>query len=183
GVARALAALGPFYTDAQGLPGGGLPPGGEPGPHSGALGYMEEAGCLLASAACLAQQGQLGNANQLLSRALKTSHRRLGHTQLVCAVLGELAPTFLAQRDAHPALEALTSAATFSRTAGDLWAEAAAKRKLATIFTQQADGKKAAEAAASAGRREQRIAAATAAALADSGRHGYAAGWGLRTVG
>ncbi|KXZ44177.1 hypothetical protein GPECTOR_71g538 [Gonium pectorale] len=179
-VALAVAALGSFYSDAIAGGGASAPNGGG---RAAPLGYFEDAVCLMASASCLAQQGQLMQANQMLSRALKTAHRRVGHTQLVCCILQELAPTFLAQGDAHSALEAIHSANGFSRSTGDLWAEAKGKRHLAAVLTQQGENDKAASAAASAARRESRIREAAAEALADSGRHGYAAGWGLQTVG
>ncbi|KAG2496647.1 hypothetical protein HYH03_005467 [Edaphochlamys debaryana] len=175
GVARALQALGPFYAvdSATGVPAPG--PGALPGP----LGYVEEAGCLLASACCLASQGRLPDANQLLSKALKLAHRKLGHTQLVCAVLSELGPIFLAEGNTQAAGEAVNSAAAFSQAAGDLWAEARAKRGQADTLRAQTMSDMAAAALASAGRREARIAAATAAARSDAGRHGYAVGWRL----
>ncbi|EFJ41116.1 hypothetical protein VOLCADRAFT_98912 [Volvox carteri f. nagariensis] len=208
-VGSALAALGPFYAAAQegttnptsvsasgklagsamaaaaaAVAGGGGGVGG--GPDVGGLGNLEEAACMLASASCLEQQGELAAANQLLSRALKLAFKRLGHTQLTCAILNQLAPIIMSQQpgqpDTHSASEAAKSAVTLSQQAGDLWAEAQGKQLLAAIARVRGEPDRAAAEAASAARRLHRIAAAAAEALSDSGRHGYAAGWGLTAV-
>ncbi|GLC37225.1 hypothetical protein PLESTM_000556300 [Pleodorina starrii] len=190
-VARALAALGPFYVVSEaalgaagGVAGGGGG-GGDVSRLSGCLGNLEDAACLLGSASCLVQQGQLGEANTLLSRALKIAFKRLGHTQLTCAILNQLAPIFLASEppDTHSATEAAKSAVTLSGTAGDLWAAAQGKQLLSAIARLKGEDHRAEAEAAAAGRRQQRITAAAAEALADSGRHGYAACWGLQAVG
>ncbi len=66
--------------------------------------------------------------------------------------------------------------------AGDLWAEAQGKHLMSAISRAKGENGRAAAEAASAARRQQRIAAAAAEAKADSGRHGYAAGWRLQPV-
>ncbi|KAG2438757.1 hypothetical protein HXX76_005301 [Chlamydomonas incerta] len=188
GLARAIEALGPFYAGAVAAPGSAPP----------RLGGLEDSAAALASAACLAQQGDLPAANTLLSKALRTAHRRLGHMQLVCGVLNDLALSFLSPQllDSHSALEAARSATAFARAAGDLWAEARSKRAVAAVMqreggaaaaagnTVEADKSAAAarEAVEAAARREARVAESVAAAKADSGRHGYAAGWRLSAM-
>ncbi|GLI66110.1 hypothetical protein VaNZ11_009821 [Volvox africanus] len=202
-VARALAALGPFYTVQSGSTpaasagaaggsmtggaGGGAGSGGR-GSLRGVLGHMEDVACKLASAACLAQQGELGTAFQLLSSVLKVALRRLDHHQLTCAILNHMALIYLRQQpqqgsriDIHSATEMARSSLSLSQQERDLWAQNQAMRTMSCIAKlkgedNQVGGKSTAD-------QEQKITAAVMDALADSGRHGYAVGWGLRAMG
>ncbi|GIL56791.1 hypothetical protein Vafri_12096 [Volvox africanus] len=196
-VARALAALGPFYTVQGGTPaastsaagssmsGGAGSGGSESLP--GVLGHLEDVACKLASATCLAQQGELGTAFQLLSSVLKVALRRVDHHQLTCAILNHMALIYLRQQpqqgsriDIHSAKEMARSSLSLSQQERDLWAENQAMRTMSRIAKLKGENDQAGS--RSTAEPEQRITVAVMDALSDSGRHGYAVGWGLRAM-